>query len=51
MIDHLSPIRKTMLELLGDEAALLQHLKNGADAANAIASINIKEIRQALNMV
>lgn len=51
MIDHLSPIRNTMLELLADEATLLRHLKKGADAANAIASVNMKEIRQALNMV
>ena len=51
MVDHLSPVRKAMLELLADEAALLQHLKKGADAANTIACDNMKEIRRALNMV
>jgi tryptophanyl-tRNA synthetase len=51
LIDHLSPIRSTMHELLADEASLLQYLKKGADAANAIACKNMQEIRQALNMV
>lgn len=51
MIDHLSPVRNTMLELLGDEATLLQYLKKGADGASSIACMHLKEIRQALNMV
>lgn len=51
MIDHLSSVRKTMLELLADEVTLLSYLKMGAEAANAIASVHIKEIRQSLNMV
>jgi tryptophanyl-tRNA synthetase len=51
IVDHLSPIRNTMLELLADEAVLLQYLKKGADAANSIAAVHIKEIRQSLNMV
>jgi tryptophanyl-tRNA synthetase len=51
LIDHLSPIRSTMHKLLADEASLLQYLKKGADAANAIACKNMREIRQTLNMV
>ena len=51
MVDHLSPVRKTMLELLADEETLLLYLKKGAEAANTIACANIKEIRQALNMI
>jgi tryptophanyl-tRNA synthetase len=50
LIDHLSPIRSTMIELLADQASLLQHLRKGADAANVIAYKNMQEIRQALNM-
>ena len=51
MINHLAPIRSAMIELLADEAALLDYLQKGAEAANNIAGANIKEVRHALNMV
>lgn len=50
-INHLAPIRNVMIELLADEAALLDYLQKGAEAANSIAAANIKEVRHALNMV
>lgn len=50
-INHLAPIRSAMIELLADEAALLDYLQKGAEAANNIAGANIKEVRHALNMV
>ncbi|MBP9829750.1 MAG: tryptophan--tRNA ligase [Proteobacteria bacterium] len=50
-INHLAPIRSAMIELLADEAALLDYLQKGAEAANSIAGANIKEVRHALNMV
>ena len=50
-VAHLGPIREKMLELLADETSLLQYLKKGSDAANAVGSAHLKEVRQALNMV
>ena len=44
-------INQRMIELLADEAALLDYLQKGAEAANSIAAANIKEVRHALNMV
>lgn len=50
-INHLAPIRDTMIELLNDPSSLLAHLKKGADAANVIAEKTIHEVRVLLNMV
>lgn len=50
-INHMEPIRSKMLDLLNDETSLIKYLKNGANAANNLASGHMAEVRQVLNLL
>ena len=49
--DHLAPIRARRLELMNDEAYLLDVLKAGNERANEVADHTLAEAREAMKMV
>jgi tryptophanyl-tRNA synthetase len=51
VVDHLRPIRDRALELLQDEAHLVQILHVGADKARAVASATVAQSYKNLGLV